>query len=816
MDSEVPFGLWLKRRRRALDLTQDALAQRVGCSLATIQKIEADERRPSRQIADLLARALELPPADHETFLRVARGERRADRLPSALPSAGQLPGLAPPPRPTNLPVSPTPLIGREGELAALAELLRDPQCRLVTLVGPGGIGKTRLALEVACAQYEAYPHGAYVVSLASVSSVEFIITTIADVLHLAFYGAGPTDPEVQLFSYLREKTLLLLLDNFEHLLTGVSLVAEVLEQAPGVKLLVTSRERLELRGEWVFDLQGLPVPPESSSDVESYSAVALFVALARRVRSGFVLSEQNRTEVARICRSVAGMPLGIELAAAWTHMLSCREIAHQIERNVDFLAATRRDVPERHRSLRAAFDHSWKLLSEEEQDVLCRLSVFRGGLTREAAERVAGASLVLLSSLVSKSLVLRTEAGRYDLHEPVRQFAEAHLEADSGEAGAGQGGSHAFEARRAHAVYYLALAEEAGPQLFGSQQAAWKEQLEQEHDNIRAALEWLLKSDGPDAAWRVEVALRLAGPLHRFWHGRHGNEGRRWLERGLGAETTLAVHVPASVRARALETASRLAEAQSDYDAAQAMLREGLALSREAQEPGIVADVLDALGDLAWLQGDFAQAEVFYEECLAIRQGSRTLSKIALSLISLGNAAVERGDYARADRVYAEGLVLCREVGDVRSTAMALYGLGLVAVEQNDGPYAALRLKEALALFNELRNDFDVALCLECLAYVAVMQGRTAEGVLLWGANETLLEALHMTLFGNYRVRRERGVATARNQLDEAAIAAAWAKGRAMGWERAAALVGGGGEQLQISHDPPASSAISPSRNEA
>ncbi len=253
MDLDTPFGLWLKRRRKALDLTQDALARRTGCSLATTQKIEADERRPSRQIADLLARALEIPPADRETFLRVARGERRVDRLPSALPTAERLPGVASLVRPTNLPVPATPLVGREAELATLAQLLRDPQCRLLTLVGPGGIGKTRLAIEVATAQLEAFGDGVCFVSLASLNSPEFIVPAAAAALGFSFYG--PTDPRTQLLNYLREKEMLLVLDNIEHLLDGVELLADILQHAPSLKLLVTSRERLNLLGEWVFEI---------------------------------------------------------------------------------------------------------------------------------------------------------------------------------------------------------------------------------------------------------------------------------------------------------------------------------------------------------------------------------------------------------------------------------------------------------------------------------------------------------------------------------------------------------------------------------
>ncbi|HEY5730795.1 MAG TPA: tetratricopeptide repeat protein [Anaerolineales bacterium] len=799
MDEDVSFGIWLEKRRKALDLTREEFAQKVGCSASALRKIETDERRPSKQLAELLANVLGIPTEERTAFIKIARGEATLSRLKTS----PHLPDLSlfqsPQTLSNSIPIPPTSLIGRESELAALCQMLGDPQCRLITLVGPGGIGKTRLAIETISVQRERFANGVYFVSLASLNSPEFIIPAISEAL--GFSPFGSVDPKKQLFNFLREQEMLIALDNIEHLMEGVNLLAEILECSPGLKLLVTSRERLDLMREWVFEVHGLSLPPATLSEVENYSVVELFVALARRVRTSFTLTEKNKAEVARICRAVDGMPLGIELAAAWVQVLSCAEIANQIEHNVDFLATTKRDMPERHRSLRAVFDHSWILLSEKEQDVLRRLSVFRGGFLRDAAEYVAGASLALLSSLISKSLILRTKAGRYDLHEIVRQFAETHLESDSEE---GNVSARAFETRKAHANYYLSLAENAGLQLFGAQQSAWKERLEQEHDNIRATLEWLLTSETPDVTWRVETMLRLASPLHRFWHGRNGNEGRRWLERGIAIESTLAVRVPASVRVRALETASRLAEMQNDYDATQAMLREALALSRESQEPDIVANVLDALGDLAWLQGDFVQAESYYEECLSLRRPSENQSKIALALISIGNAAVERGDFERAESVYVEGLTLSREAGDLRSIAMALYGLGMVAIGRNEGSIASRRFKEALALFDELRNDFDVALCLECLAYMAVMQGRAAQGVMLWGANETLRESLHVSLFGNYRMRRERGVTMAHSQLDEAAFQAAWEKGQEIGWEGAVAIAleSESGEKMQDPHD--------------
>jgi transcriptional regulator with XRE-family HTH domain len=363
MDPEVSFGAWVTRRRKALDLTREQLAGQVGYSVSALRKIESDERRPSRQMAELLADCLQVPPDQRPTFVQVARGQLRVERLVAAVSTTVTGDEL---PRPAiRLPVPPTPLIGREAELAELARLLRDPQCRLLTLVGAGGIGKTRLAIEVAGRHQDRFPDGACFVSLASLNSSAFLVPAIADALGYVFQRQ--MEPRTQLLNYLSVKQSLLVLDNVEHLLEGVDLFAEMLERAPGVKLLATSRERLNLQGEWVFEIQGLPVPPtDQAGRAEEYSAAALFVQSARRVQAGFELGAEERPPVVRICQMVEGMPLGIELAAAWVSVLTCREIAHEIERGMDFLATTMRDVPERQRSLRAAFDHSWSLLSAD------------------------------------------------------------------------------------------------------------------------------------------------------------------------------------------------------------------------------------------------------------------------------------------------------------------------------------------------------------------------------------------------------------------------------------------------------------------
>ena len=469
METPVLFGEWLKQRRKTLDLTQEELAERAGCSIFALRKIESGERRPSKQLAGLLASALEITAEEQPTFIRVARGDLNLERLRISKPDTSppsisdflnqhQTHETAPPhttpePAPHHLPYPPSPLLGRDTELAALERLFKDSQCRLLTLTGMGGIGKTRLAIEFASRQRDTFPDGVHYVPLASLNSAESIVPAMAEALEYSFSGPGDLKEQLLKFMSARlKRSALLVLDNLEHLIAQssetIELISEILQRLPHLKIITTSRERLNLQGEWMYELHGLPVPPVEFADkLDDYSAAVLFVQRAQRIKIDFEISEAEKAELIQICHLVEGIPLALELAAAWVGMLTCEEIAREIESNKDFLSTSMRDVPERHRSLRATFDHSWKLLSSHEQDVLSRLSIFRGGFDRNAAEKVAGATLPLLASLVSKSLVRRTEQARYDLHEVIRQYAASHLDEDQ---------SRCLETCDLHSDYYL------------------------------------------------------------------------------------------------------------------------------------------------------------------------------------------------------------------------------------------------------------------------------------------------------------------------------------------------------------------------
>jgi predicted ATPase len=320
-----------------------------------------------------------------------------------------------------------TGFVGRVRELTEISQLLVDPACHLLTLLGPGGIGKTRLAVETAYQMRQVFPDGAYFVPLQPLSSADFIISTLAKAIH--FYSHSPGDFAEQLLDHLRDKTMLLVLDNFEHLLEGTAITGDILAAAPNVKLLVTSRERLNVLEEWVYEVRGLAFPSsEADNEIERYGAVQLFVQSARRVHQSFQLTPSNKPPVARICHLVGGMPLGIELASAWVRALPCQAIAEEIQNGLDILETPARNVPPRHRNMRAAFEPTWKRLSEEEQCVFKKLAVFRGGFTFEAAEFVADATLQTLSALIDRSLLRLDANDRYDIHELLRQYGEEIL----------------------------------------------------------------------------------------------------------------------------------------------------------------------------------------------------------------------------------------------------------------------------------------------------------------------------------------------------------------------------------------------------
>jgi predicted ATPase/DNA-binding XRE family transcriptional regulator len=434
--TSASFGAWVRRRRRALDLTQTQLGDLAACTESAIRKIESDDRRPSLRIAERLADALRIAADERQAFIDAARGDARTDRLEDGAD--------VPPPAPGNLPPFAAAIIGREADLRQIAARLADPGSRLLTLTGPGGIGKSRLAMAAGAAQQALRPDGVWFVPLVSVPTEDVLLSTIAQTLGITF--GAETSALVQLGAHLRGRTTLLILDNFEHLLGAAGTVVALLEAAPNLKILVTSRERLGVSAEFLMPLDGLACDRD---DGEIAPAVQLFCERAQRVRADFPQDHDELAQAAAICRLVGGMPLAIELAAAWVRLLGCEEIHDEISRTLDFLQTSTRDSAPRHASLRAAFQHSMDRVTPEERDVFAALSLFRSPFDREAAQAVAGASLATLAALADKSLIKALGGGRFTVHELLRQYGAEMLAADPASA----------EMRRlAHADYFNGL----------------------------------------------------------------------------------------------------------------------------------------------------------------------------------------------------------------------------------------------------------------------------------------------------------------------------------------------------------------------
>lgn len=784
MPEAISFGSWLRRRRRMLELSPEELAARAGCSPAELAALESDERPPTRLAAGALADALGVAPSDRPLFVRIARGELAAGRLAALrLSSAASAHHAAPPlgawaagglsaGRSAALPLPAAPLVDRRAELALLAERLADPGCRLVTLVGPPGIGKTRLALHAA-AQAAGFEQGAAFAPLAPVAAPAHIAHAIAAAAGCTLYGEAPALE--QLIAWLAPRRMLLVLDDVEHLLDGAAdeqgeaaaaaVFLDLLDGAAEIKLLVTSRERLAVMGEWVVELAGLPLagPDGDPAGEEAVgSAEALFVACARRNNHLFQPDAQGRAAISTLCRTLDGNPLGIELAAAWSRLLSPGEIAAELAHSLDLLTATARDLPPRHRSLRAAFDHSWALLSPAEQAALARLTVFRGPLTRQAAAEVAGAGLALLAALVDKSLLKRVERGRFDLHEPVRQAAAEKLAAAGDEEAA----------RSAHLRWYLALAESAAPRLTGPDQAAALDELALELNNLRAALEWSETPHAPPAC-----GVRLGAALWRFWSVRgHGAEGRARLAAALARPGAEAV----PERAAAANGAGLLAWRQGDIAAARRLGEEAAALCRAAGDSRGLGHALVLLSVVLDAAGEPAAARTAGEEAVALFRTTPDRIGLALALNSLGEVARAHGDLDAAAVYYGESLALFRAAGHLRGLADLLHNLGYIAFHRGEREQAAALFRESLALERVQNNERGMAETLTGIASLLV-ESRPAVAVRLFSAAERLLAQAGAKLEPVDRIEMERSMAAALAHLPAEEQAAARASGAAL-----------------------------------
>jgi predicted ATPase/class 3 adenylate cyclase/Tfp pilus assembly protein PilF len=778
---------------------------------SSTQELVRDHLPPQTHLRDLGERRLKDLSRPERVF------QLTAPDLPSEFPPLRTLES-----RTNNLPLQATPLIGREREVEAACGLLRNSETRLLTLLGPGGTGKTRVGLQVAAELADDFEDGVFFVPISAITDPALVAPSIARVLGLS-EGAQP--PEELLEGYLRDRQTLLLLDNLEQVIEAAPVVGRLLSSAANLKILATSRIPLGLYGEYEF-----PVPPLSLPDPDSlpilehlteYEAVRLFVERARAVRPDFFLTEENGPAVVEICARLDGLPLAIELAAARIKLLPPQVLLDRLGNRLKLLTGGARNLPERQRTLRNAIEWSYELLDEGEKLLFGRLGVFSGGATLKAIDAVCDARGDLptdafdgVSSLLDKSL-LRQEEGaagepRFAMLETIHEFASVMLE-ESGEVEA---------VRCAHAEYFLALAEEAEPKLWGAEDAAWLDRLEREHDNMRVALSWAIEHE------EATLALRLGAALRWFWYmeGYYG-EGRRWLEAALGKDWGAAA---AEARARALEGVGWLAWGQGDLDRAQAAAKEGLKLSAEAGLGDVVAaDLLNVLGEgVARQRGDYEWAEELLTESLALYRKAGDIRGVAWSLCNLANVSSDRGNYEQAKRLYEEGLALSRELAGAellgahlinlgyesllegepeRATALneeaaelyrkrrrrgdlqnVLVNLGWAALLQGDHERADASYEECLVLCRELGDKLTASESLEGLACSAGARRDASRASVLFGAAEALREATGYRLAPRDRSLREPYMAAVRAQVDEATWSAARERGRSMELEDA------------------------------
>jgi len=624
---------------------------------------------------------------------------------------------------PNNLPAQLTPLIGREQELAASCTLLHRPEVRLVMLTGTGGVGKTRLALQVATEVLVDFPDGVYFVNLAPISDPTFVLPTLAQTLGLREVAGQPLLEHVQ--RELQPKHLLLVLDNFEQVVHAAPQLVDLLAACPKLKVLVTSREVLHVRGEQEFAVPPLCVPdPKHLPDLKAlaqYEAVALFMQRAQAIKPTFQVTTANAPAVVEICARLDGLPLAIELAAARIKLLSPQALLARLGQRLAVLTSGARDAPARQQTLGNTIAWSYDLLDAAEQRLFRRLSVFVGGCTLEAVEVVCqalgderGKAFDGVASLIDKSLVLQTEQEdeepRLVMLETIREYGLEVLTASGEMEITGQ----------AHALYYLRLAEEAEPELAGPQQVVWLERLEQEHDNLRAALQWFLERGEVEQG--IKMALRLAGALRQFWEVRgHWSEGRTFLERALAESKGVAV----PVQVKALKAAAHLAFIQSDQDRAEALYEECLVRCRELGDTAGIALSLRRLGAIAARRGNLVVASSFTEESLTIGRVVGDKEGIAWALTNLAYTGSQQGEYARACALYEESLAMHRELGNIEGIIFSLFGLaGTLFLSQGDPAKIHALLEESLALCRELGSQEDTAWALLILGEVFLQQG--------------------------------------------------------------------------------------------
>lgn len=695
--------------------------------------------------ATLLKKEMDLSPEKETSSLyEVIRADRKAG-IHSRKTETGEIKNdkTIPAAQPQySLPMQPTPFIGREKEIEEISRLLREESnCRLLTLVGPGGMGKTRLALEVARVNSNLFRDGSFFVSLAPVSEVPFIVPAIAEALK--FPLQGETHPTTQLLRHLSQKSYLIILDNFEHLLSssaeseqdeagsrnsgGEELLSEILRNAPGNKILVTSRERLKLQEEWDYEVHGMSYPrhlqtsERAVQELERYGAVQLFVQQARKADAAFVSSAEDTEAIICICKLVEGMPLGIELAAPWIRLMSCREIADEIERNFDLLATSLRNVPERHRSMRAIFEQSWQRLSLEERTVLSKLSVFRGGCRREAAEAVTGATLPLLSSLIDKSLVHHRGGGRYELHELIRQFALEQLQCSP---------EIYSETLDRHFWYYTAFMKQQEKEIKGGTQLDAVYRITADIDNVRSAWRRAVERRNLQAVEQAAESLFLYSEMRGELVEAEASFGQ--------AATALSGAIDLDAEITIRQTQERLIGFLLVLQGVMAthigngngleLTQKGAELVRQytGSSHSLYQDAFCRmwLGWTSFLLGSYDAAEQHLTESLTTFSELHEQWGVSKTLYMISNSYIARGQFTQAEQALHKSLSICREIQDSRSRILVNRTLGIVTLWLGDFARTRQLLEEAVSLSEEFNDLFGLQSTLRELGKLQTAQG--------------------------------------------------------------------------------------------
>lgn len=692
MQEQTTFGAWLRKQRRALDLTRQAFADQVGCAEITLRRIEAGTLKPSRELAGILIKKAGIPDSERPEWISFARGL-------SGLPTKSNSPSAIPV---TNLPAPLTSFVGREREQAQVIQLIANH--RLVTFTGSGGVGKTRFAIMTGEQILGDYPDGVWLVELASVNDPALVPQTVARLLGLTPQSdISHTD---LLINFLRTRSALLIFDNCEHLIDASALLVDTLLRNCGnLKILVTSRAPLQATGEALYRVPSLGLPDlhdelDSLRDCES---VKLFEERAKLVQFDFSLTSENVSSVVQICQRLDGIPLAIELAAAKVDVFSPAQIARHLEENFNVLTGGSRTALPRHQTLRTSVDWSWGLLTEPEQKLMMQLAVFAGGWTLESAQAICdGDVLDLLNSLLSKSMIVRDQKTkddvRYSFHEIIRQYSlEKSLETDE-----------AVHHRDRHLNYFIQLAEQGFSELRAANDKVWLERLEMEHDNLRAALSWSLES--PDG--ETQKALQLSGALQDFWDTRgYTSEGYQWTSKALKN----APDSPTRHRCRALVGAGLMCYRLSRTKDTGLYLEEALAQARRLNNAPLL---LMSLLLSAHVLKDKVEARKRYEECLALARATRDSWHLAELLAIWRTVSV-----AETIRYLEEAREIAEELGNVRRRALVLHIYGLFEMQRANYDSATPMLQEAIRLYRMIKDRHNTALSLLSLGRAATQQ---------------------------------------------------------------------------------------------